>query len=100
MRRYRPLVGIVGGGIAGLSAAWRLGTRDSAVTVVVLEKAERLGGRIETHPRFRADHGAHYFLHSDAHLWKLVHELRLDDQVILAADQRQLFAIGKRRATG
>src|SRR5918996_5718999 len=37
---------IVGGGIAGLSAAWRLRHRD----VLLLEAGDRLGGRIRSHP--------------------------------------------------
>ena len=100
-KTYHPKVGIIGGGLAGLSAAWRLRTYASDVDVVVLEKARRLGGRIETHRTFGADHGAHYFLHSEGHFWKLIHQLGLDDQVILAADQTQVFAIGRRcRAIG
>ena len=50
---------VVGGGIAGLAAAWDLRNRD----VVVLEAADRVGGRIRSETR--GDHwinvGAHVF---------------------------------------
>jgi oxygen-dependent protoporphyrinogen oxidase len=38
---------IVGGGIAGLSAAWRLRHRD----VLLFEAGDRLGGRMRSDPR-------------------------------------------------
>ena len=50
---------IVGGGIAGLSAAWRLRHRD----VLLLEAGERLGGRI------RSDRCGDYWLNYGAHLF-------------------------------
>ncbi len=92
MRREQKKLGIVGAGIAGLSTAWRLHQTDPNVAIVVLEKTQRLGGRIETDRRMRADHGAHYFLHSDTHVWDLVRCLGLETQRI--EDQRQMFAIG------
>jgi oxygen-dependent protoporphyrinogen oxidase len=50
---------VVGGGIAGLAAAWRLRDRD----VVVLEAAERIGGRIYSERRgpYWLNFGAHVF---------------------------------------
>ena len=50
---------VVGGGIAGLSAAWSLRHRD----VLVLEAADRLGGRLRSHPRgdYWLNYGAHLF---------------------------------------
>jgi oxygen-dependent protoporphyrinogen oxidase len=50
---------IVGGGIAGLSAAWRLRHRD----VLLLEAGDRLGGRI------RSDSCGEYWLNYGAHLF-------------------------------
>jgi oxygen-dependent protoporphyrinogen oxidase len=52
-------VAIIGGGIAGLSAAWELRTRD----VVVLEATDRLGGRI------RSEERAPYWLNLGAHVF-------------------------------
>ncbi|HYI18764.1 MAG TPA: FAD-dependent oxidoreductase, partial [Solirubrobacteraceae bacterium] len=50
---------IVGGGIAGLSAAWRLRDRD----VLLLEAGDRLGGRMRSEPRgdYWLNFGAHLF---------------------------------------
>ena len=50
---------VVGGGIAGLSAAWRLRHRD----VLLLEAADRLGGRLRSEPRgeYWLNYGAHLF---------------------------------------
>jgi oxygen-dependent protoporphyrinogen oxidase len=50
---------IVGGGIAGLAAAWRLRARD----VVLLEAGDRLGGRLRSEPRgdYWLNYGAHLF---------------------------------------
>jgi oxygen-dependent protoporphyrinogen oxidase len=50
---------IVGGGIAGLSAAWRLRHRD----IVLLEAGDRLGGRM------RSDLCGEYWLNYGAHLF-------------------------------
>ena len=50
---------VVGGGIAGLAAAWRLRHRD----VLVLEAGDRLGGRM------RSDGRGEYWLNYGAHLF-------------------------------
>lgn len=42
----RPLVAVVGAGIAGLSAAWALTNGPGAPRVVVLEATERVGGKL------------------------------------------------------
>ena len=48
---------IVGGGVAGLAAAWRLRHRD----ILLLEAADRLGGRMRSEPSggYWLNHGAH-----------------------------------------
>ena len=50
---------VIGGGIAGLAAAWDLRNRD----IVVLEGTDRLGGRIRSEPRdeYWLNLGAHVF---------------------------------------
>jgi protoporphyrinogen/coproporphyrinogen III oxidase len=50
---------VVGGGIAGLAAAWRLRERD----VLLLEAEDRLGGRLRSEPRgdYWLNFGAHLF---------------------------------------
>jgi len=59
MPRMSRDVVIVGGGIAGLAAAWRLRHRD----VLLLEAGDRLGGRMRSEPRgdYWLNHGAHLF---------------------------------------
>ena len=50
---------VIGGGIAGLSAAWRLRDRD----VLLLEASDRLGGRVRSEPYgdYWLNYGAHLF---------------------------------------
>ena len=50
---------IIGGGIAGLAAAWRLRHRD----ILLLEAGDRLGGRLRSDPRgdYWLNYGAHLF---------------------------------------
>ena len=50
---------VIGGGIAGLAAAWRLRDRD----VLLLEAQDRLGGRLRSDPRgdYWLNYGAHLF---------------------------------------
>jgi protoporphyrinogen/coproporphyrinogen III oxidase len=59
MRRMTRDVVIIGGGIAGLSAAWRLRHRD----LLLLEAGDRLGGRMRSDPcgAYWLNHGAHLF---------------------------------------
>jgi protoporphyrinogen/coproporphyrinogen III oxidase len=44
--RTRPVVTVVGGGISGLTAAWRLATEPNPPRVVVLEQSRRVGGKL------------------------------------------------------
>src|ERR1700722_8106258 len=54
---------IVGGGISGLTLAYRLEQRLPAAEVVILEQQPRLGGKIDTLQRdgFRVEGGPHGF---------------------------------------
>ena len=64
---------VVGGGLAGLTAAWRLRDLD----VVVLEAAERVGGRIRSEPRGDVwlNFGAHVFGGSGTATGRLIEEV-------------------------
>ena len=55
----RREVVVIGGGIAGLAAAWRLREND----VLLLEAGDRLGGRLRSDPRgeYWMNYGAHLF---------------------------------------
>jgi len=71
---------IVGAGIAGLSAAWEL--RDRAI--LVLEAADRVGGRMRSEPRgpYWLNQGAHLFPGAGTHLARLVDDMGLETRVI------------------
>ena len=81
-------VAIIGGGITGLTAAWEL--QKAGVPYVLLEKSERLGGKIQTE-RFDGFGDAPFIVEraGDAFLaaqkpWamELAYELGLDDQIL------------------
>jgi oxygen-dependent protoporphyrinogen oxidase len=67
---------VVGGGVAGLTAAWRLRDRD----VVVLEASDRLGGRIRSEPRgdYWLNFGAHVFGSPASATGRLLDELGVE----------------------
>jgi protoporphyrinogen/coproporphyrinogen III oxidase len=69
-------VAIVGGGIAGLTSAWKLRDLD----VVVLEKEDRAGGRIFSEPRgeYWMNLGAHMFPGPESIIAELLRDVGLE----------------------
>lgn len=67
---------VVGGGIAGLSAAWHLRDR----SVLVLEAEERLGGRVRSHRhgRYWVNVGAQMFPPDETRIGQIAKELDID----------------------
>ena len=78
----RPLKAVViGGGLAGLAAAYELSQRD--VQVTLLERSPQLGGKIASWPiqvgddHFMMEHGFHGFFPQYYNLFGLVEELNI-----------------------
>jgi oxygen-dependent protoporphyrinogen oxidase len=71
---------VVGGGIAGLAAAWTLRDRD----VLVLEAADRVGGRIrsEARGRYWLNFGAHVFGGADSTTGRLIDETGVEAMTV------------------
>jgi oxygen-dependent protoporphyrinogen oxidase len=92
---------VVGGGIAGLTAAWELRDLD----VLILEAEDRVGGRIKSFDR--GEHwvsvGAHMFPGEGSYLWELLNEVELEPARItgslLGIAQRGRLVIGGRAET-
>ena len=72
---------IVGGGLSGLSLAYRIGTERPDILVTLIEKSTRLGGVIETWKRggWICDVSVNAARPHPA-FWRLVHDLGLDDE--------------------
>ncbi|MGJ9373542.1 protoporphyrinogen/coproporphyrinogen oxidase [Nesterenkonia sp. CF4.4] len=77
-----PHVAVVGGGIAGLIAAWDLAR--AGATVQIFEAGDRLGGAIGAHVMggVAYDAGAEAFATRSPVVPKLLQELGLDEQVV------------------
>jgi oxygen-dependent protoporphyrinogen oxidase len=92
---------VVGGGIAGLVAAWRLRAHD----VMLLEAADRVGGRTRSERRgeYWLNLAAHIFPPPDSDLGRVVSELGLETVPIpgtgMAAFLNDRLVLGGRLAT-
>lgn len=84
----RPPIVVIGGGIAGLAAAWQL-HRDG-VDFVLVEAADRVGGKIVTTPFANAlvDQAADAFLARVPHGTELAKELGIADRLISPTARR------------
>ena len=75
---------IIGGGISGLYCAYRILKREPSKKVLVLEKTNRLGGRIESvKDRYMSvESGAGRFHNGNKLLLKLLDELELTENIV------------------
>ena len=102
----RPTVAVVGGGIAGLSAAWELVSGPGAAgdgpppEVVVLEAGGHLGGKLraESFAGRRVDLAADAFLGRRPEATELCRQLDLSDQLVpVGASGASIWARGRLR---
>jgi protoporphyrinogen/coproporphyrinogen III oxidase len=86
---------VIGGGIAGLAAAWRLRERD----VLLLEADERLGGRLRSDPRgdYWMNYGAHLFPGPGTIVDRMARECGLDAMPVTGSMTG--LAVGPKRLT-
>ncbi len=91
MRRVKPLV--LGGGPAGLAAAWAL--HEGGAPVEVVERASSVGGLSKTRVfvegdlSFRTDQGPHRFFSKNPELYRIVEELVGEDWIPVERHTRQ-----------
>src|SRR5687768_12463050 len=87
---------VVGGGIAGLAAAWRLRERD----VVVLEASDRVGGRLRSEERgaYWMNLGAHLFPAPGSLVDAMARECELE--TVPVTGSMMGLAVGSRLVTG
>jgi oxygen-dependent protoporphyrinogen oxidase len=83
MKTYDAI--IIGGGIAGLTAAWKL--LPQTKNLLLLEAEAACGGNVKTfHSNgFTCEMGPHSFMGSAEYIWLLLEELGLQDRVQAAA---------------
>ncbi|MFH1809815.1 MAG: protoporphyrinogen oxidase [Pseudomonadota bacterium] len=89
---------VVGGGIAGLAAAWRLHCR--GIDVLVLESESEAGGNIRSAEveGFRLERGPHNFMASAEDVFTLASEVEIDDEIVptsAAAEARFIVRGGR-----
>jgi oxygen-dependent protoporphyrinogen oxidase len=95
---------IVGGGLSGLSLAYRLRERRPDVELTVLEKRPAAGGNIATLSRdgFRVEYGPNGIFDAKPSTLQLCRDLGLGDRLLPASEaarkNRYLFLDGKLRA--
>jgi protoporphyrinogen/coproporphyrinogen III oxidase len=82
--RTRPVVAVVGGGISGLAAAWRLATAPDPPRIVILEQSRRLGGKLLVGAvgDVEVDLGAESLLARRPEAVDLLHEVGLGPDVV------------------
>jgi protoporphyrinogen/coproporphyrinogen III oxidase len=80
----RPRVAVVGGGISGLAAAWRLAQGAEAPAITLLEREPRLGGKIATEriDGFTIEGGPDSFLAAKPRGVGLCQELGLGERLL------------------
>jgi oxygen-dependent protoporphyrinogen oxidase len=89
----RPRIIVIGGGLSGLSLAYRLQEKLPQASLTLLEKAERAGGKIDTFQRegFTVECGPNGFLDAKESTLKLCFDLGLKEQLQPASEESRKF---------
>lgn len=93
-------IAVVGAGVAGLAAAWRLRRLLPEVELVVLERQQRVGGLIDTEHLpggFLLEHGADCLLTTKPWGVAAVRELGLGDAIVVGSEPRRAFVAANGR---
>ncbi|MEB2314005.1 MAG: protoporphyrinogen oxidase [Sorangiineae bacterium] len=96
----RRRVLVIGGGVTGLTAAYRIRRARSDVEVAVLERRARLGGNIVTERRdgFLLDGGPDSFLRTKPEAVKLCRELGLETDLVTPREEaRAVYVVSRGR---
>ncbi len=92
---------VIGGGVAGAYAAWRLAASRPGAQVHLFEAGGRIGGRLRSiafpeAPHLIGEAGGMRFLQSQAHVWNLVEHLKLPHRPApVELPENRLFLRGK-----
>ncbi|MEZ4252843.1 MAG: protoporphyrinogen oxidase, partial [Polyangiales bacterium] len=92
-----PVV-VVGGGVAGLAATWRL--RERGQDVVLLERSARLGGLVESERLggsrgWVLEHGPDGFLASKPGMREVLERLDVLDELVIGGDARRVAYVAR-----
>ena len=84
---------IIGGGITGLAAAWKLKQRSPDTRITILEAAEQFGGVLQTHQisGYLVEAAADMFTCQPPAALELCHELGLDDLLTTTEPKHKAF---------
>lgn len=86
---HEPSVAVVGGGITGLTAAYRL--KQAGIHVTLFEAGYRVGGVIQSirHNGFLAEYGPNTILETSPRIGELLRDLRLTGRMIYSAPEAE-----------
>ncbi|GJP49774.1 hypothetical protein CLOM_g8945 [Closterium sp. NIES-68] len=86
-------VAVIGAGVSGLAAAWRL--QQGGAEVVVYEADGRVGGKLWSHrdQGFQWDAGANTMMENEPLVGRIIDDLGLNDRVVLPQQQTKRYIV-------
>ena len=100
MSKHMRKIVVIGGGISGLTTAWKL-SQDINNKVTILESSDLVGGCIQTEVigKYLVEKGPNGFLVNQPYVWNLIHEVGLEKDLVpgstLAGKNRFLWKNAK-----